>query len=135
MRAQIQLLVNYADAGATAAGLTHPVSPYLYGSDPVAAARKFDNFFAKGWAPTWREMGNGNWATDPGYSAKVIGIYRKMVAVRHRAGGRRAARARASVDRLDHEVAGGVEVGGQRRTGASAMRSSGGEWSSGWSHG
>jgi len=80
VRAQIQLLVNYADAGSTAAGLTHPVSPYLYGSDPVAAARKFDNFFAKGWASTWREMGNGNWATDPDYSGKVIGIYRKMVA-------------------------------------------------------
>ncbi len=79
VRAQIQLLVNYADAGATAAGLTHPVSPYLYGSDPVAAARKFDNFFAKGWAPTWRDMGNGNWATDPGYSTKVISVYRKMV--------------------------------------------------------
>jgi hypothetical protein len=80
VRAQIQLLVNYADAGATAAGLTHPVSPFLYGSDPVAAARKFDTFFAKGWAPTWRDMGNGNWATDPGYSAKVINVYRKMVA-------------------------------------------------------
>jgi peptidoglycan hydrolase CwlO-like protein len=78
VRAQIQLLVNYADAGATAAGLTHPVLPYLYGSDLVAAARRFDNFFAKGWAPTWREMGNGNWATDPGYSAKVIGVYRRM---------------------------------------------------------
>jgi hypothetical protein len=80
VRAQIQLLVNYADAGATAAGLTHPVSPYLYGSDPVAAARKFDTFFARGWAPTWNDMGNGNWATDPAYAGKVISVYRRIAA-------------------------------------------------------
>jgi flagellum-specific peptidoglycan hydrolase FlgJ len=24
-------------------------------------------------------MGHGNWATDPGYSGKVIGIYKQMV--------------------------------------------------------
>ena len=59
--------------------LTHPVSAYLYGGDPVAAARKFDTFFAKGWAPTWSDMGNGNWATDPNYSGKVISVYRRMV--------------------------------------------------------
>jgi peptidoglycan hydrolase CwlO-like protein len=80
VRAQIQLLREYADAGITASQLTHPVSPYLYGSDPVVAARRFDNFYAKGFAPTWSEMGNGNWATDPKYSGKVIGIYRRMEA-------------------------------------------------------
>ncbi len=63
-----------------AANLHHPVSPYLYGSDPVAAARKFDNFFAKGWAPTWSDMGHGNWATAPNYASAVIGVYRRMVA-------------------------------------------------------
>ena len=40
----------------------------------------FDNYFAKGWAPTWSEMGHGNWATDPDYAGKVIGIYNSMVA-------------------------------------------------------
>jgi peptidoglycan hydrolase CwlO-like protein len=80
VRAQIQLLVNYADSGSRAANLHHPVSPYLYGSDPVAAARKFDTFFAKGWAPTWSEMGNGNWATAPHYSDAVIGVYRRIQA-------------------------------------------------------
>ena len=80
VRAQIQLLREYADAGITASQLAHPVSPYLYGSDPVVAARRFDNFYAKGFAPTWSEMGNGNWATDPKYSGKVIGIYRRMEA-------------------------------------------------------
>ena len=80
VRAQIQLLVNYADEGSTAAQLHDPVSPYLYGADPVAAARKFDTFYAKGWAPTWSDMGHGNWATDRDYSAKVISVYRRMVA-------------------------------------------------------
>ena len=79
VRAQIQLLLNYADAGATAARLTHPVSAYLYGSDPIVAARRFDSFFARGWAPTWSDMGHGNWATDPNYSGKVISVYRRMV--------------------------------------------------------
>ena len=79
VRAQIQLLREYADAGVTSAQLANPVSPYLYGSDPVAASRKFDGFFSKGWAPTWSDMGNGNWATDPDYSGKVISVYRRMV--------------------------------------------------------
>ena len=80
VRAQIQLLLNYADADARASNLHHPVSPYLYGSDPVAAARKFDNFFARGWAPTWRDMGHGNWATAPNYSSAVIGVYNRIKA-------------------------------------------------------
>jgi hypothetical protein len=25
-------------------------------------------------------MGHGNWATDPNYSGKVVGVYRSMVA-------------------------------------------------------
>ena len=78
IRAQVQLLLNYADAGSRAHRLHHPPSPYWWSPDPDRAARQFDTFFAKGWAPTWSEMGNGNWATDPNYSAKVIGIYRQM---------------------------------------------------------
>ena len=60
--------------------LHHPPSPYWWSADPDRAARQFDTFFAKGWSPTWSEMGHGNWATDPNYSGKVIGIYKQMVA-------------------------------------------------------
>ena len=34
----------------------------------------------KGWAPTWSDMGHGNWATDPSYSGKVIHVFNAMVA-------------------------------------------------------
>ena len=84
IRAQIQLLLNYADPTSRAAGLHHPPSPYWWSQDPTTAARSFDTYFAKGWAPTWSDMGHGNWATDPGYSAKVIGVYRSMVAFAQR---------------------------------------------------
>jgi peptidoglycan hydrolase CwlO-like protein len=80
IRAQIQLLLNYADPNSRAANLHHPPSPYWWNADPDAAVRYFDTYFAKGWAPTWSDMGHGNWATDPGYSAKVIAVYRSMVA-------------------------------------------------------
>ncbi len=80
IRAQVQLLLNYADAGSRAVKLHHPPSPYWWSADPDRAARQFDTFFAKGWSPTWSEMGHGNWATDPNYSGKVIGIYKQMVA-------------------------------------------------------
>ncbi|MCJ7670968.1 MAG: DUF4407 domain-containing protein [Acidimicrobiia bacterium] len=80
VRAQVQHLKNYADSTSRAAGLAHPPSPYWYSSDPVVAARKFDTFFAKGWAPTWSDMGHGNWATDKAYSGKVLRVYADMVA-------------------------------------------------------
>jgi len=79
VRAQIQHLKNYADPTSRAAGLANPPSSYWYSSDPVTAARKFDTFFAKGWAPTWNDMGHGNWATDRAYSGKVLGVYQSMV--------------------------------------------------------
>jgi peptidoglycan hydrolase CwlO-like protein len=82
IRAQIQHLRNYADRRSTTSDLNHPPSPYWYGSDPGVAARNFDTFFAKGWAPTWQMMGRGNWATDPNYSAKIIGIYNRMIATK-----------------------------------------------------
>jgi peptidoglycan hydrolase CwlO-like protein len=75
IRGQIQLLLNYADSGSRAANLHNPLSPYVWSS-----ATAFDNYFAKGWAPTWSDMGHGNWATDPNYSGKVIGVYNSMVA-------------------------------------------------------
>jgi len=80
IRAQIQHLLNYADSTSRAANLHHPPSPYWYGSDPATAAQNFDTFFAKGWAPTWSDMGHGNWATDPNYSGKVIHVFNAMVA-------------------------------------------------------
>jgi len=78
VRAQIQHLRNYADEQSTAAALTNPPSPYWYGSDPATAARNFETFYAKGWAPIWEMMGKGKWATDPGYAGKVIGLYERM---------------------------------------------------------
>ena len=104
IRAQIQLLLNYADAGSRAADLHHPPSPYC-GAPIPAPPPPFDTFFAKGWAPTWSDMGHGNWATDPDYAGKVIGVYRsdgrvlvRVVTVE-------------PVERLDDQVGGGVEVG------------------------
>jgi peptidoglycan hydrolase CwlO-like protein len=82
IRAQIQHLRNYADRRSTTSDLNYPPSPYWYGADPGVAARNFNTFFAKGWAPTWQMMGRGNWATDPNYSAKVIGIYNRMIATK-----------------------------------------------------
>jgi mannosyl-glycoprotein endo-beta-N-acetylglucosaminidase len=79
VRGQIQLLRNYADPKSRAANLAHPPSPTIYGSDPFAAAVSYDTFFAKGSTPTWNEMGNGNWATDPGYAQKVLTVYFQMV--------------------------------------------------------
>ncbi|HEY3670408.1 MAG TPA: glucosaminidase domain-containing protein [Acidimicrobiia bacterium] len=79
VRGQIQLLRNYADPTSRAANLANPPSPTIYGHDPAAAASLYDTFFAKGRTPTWNVMGNGNWATDPGYAQKVLTIYFQMV--------------------------------------------------------
>jgi hypothetical protein len=80
IRAQVQHLKNYADSTSRASGLAYPPSPYWYGSNPDTARRNFDTFFAKGWAPTWNDMGKGNWATDRAYSGKVLRVYASMVA-------------------------------------------------------
>jgi peptidoglycan hydrolase CwlO-like protein len=79
VRGQIQLLRNYADPTSRASNLANPPSPTIYGNDPVAAAQLYDTFFAKGRTPTWNVMGNGNWATDPGYAQKVLTVYFQMV--------------------------------------------------------
>jgi hypothetical protein len=80
VRAQIQLLRNYADPDSRAATLANVPSPGLYGTDPVKAADTYDHFSLKGKAPLWNLMGNGNWATDPDYARKVIELYAKIVA-------------------------------------------------------
>lgn len=80
VRAQIQHLKNYADSTSRASGLHYPPSPYWYGSNPSTAIHNFNTFFAKGWAPNWRDMGHGNWATDKNYPSKVLHVYSEMVA-------------------------------------------------------
>lgn len=75
VRAQIQHLRNYADPTSRAGRLVNPPVPQLYGMDPATAVGAFDGFFAKGSAPIWNVMGNGNWATDPFYAGKVLGIF------------------------------------------------------------
>lgn len=79
VRAQIQLLRNYADPDSRAENLAYPPEPGLYGSDAAKAARLYDTFFLKGEAPLWNLMGNGNWATDPTYAGKVVGLFNSMV--------------------------------------------------------
>ncbi len=80
VRAQIQLLRNYADPDSRAGNLTYPPVKGLYPEDPAAAARVFDTFFLKGTVPLWNQMGNGNWATDPTYAGKVIALFARIVA-------------------------------------------------------
>jgi hypothetical protein len=76
IRAQIQLLKAYAGGGP----LVNPASPYWWGPDPMTAANKYASFGGTGSAPTWRAMGGGKWASDGGYSGKVLGTYDKMIA-------------------------------------------------------
>ncbi|MBM3659951.1 MAG: hypothetical protein FJW95_10690 [Actinobacteria bacterium] len=79
VRAQIQLLRNYADPFSRAVMLKNPLDATLHGTDPVKAAATFDSFSFKGRAPVWNVMGAGNWATDPLYAGKVLGIYSRML--------------------------------------------------------
>lgn len=80
VRAQIQLLRNYADPLSRASQLTNPLDATLHGTDPVRAAYTFDSFSFKGRAPLWNVMGAGNWATDPLYAGKILNIYARMLA-------------------------------------------------------
>lgn len=67
VRAQIQHLRAYADPTVTAAELAYPLeSPRFHLVSP------------KGKAPYWENMGNGNWATDPYYSRKILDLYAAM---------------------------------------------------------
>lgn len=70
VRAQIQHLRAYADATATSCTQPPLHTPCV---DP-----RFGFVSPKGKAPTWNQMGNGNWATDPSYGAKVINLYNQM---------------------------------------------------------
>ena len=70
VRAQIQHLRAYADPTATKCA-----SPPLYTAcvDP-----RFDKVDPKGKAPSWEQMGYGNWATDQFYALKIVGLYNEM---------------------------------------------------------
>jgi hypothetical protein len=71
VRAQIQHLRAYADATATSC----TVPPLHHDCvDP-----RFDLVSPKGKAPTWNQFGNGVWATDPTYSAKVLDLYTNLL--------------------------------------------------------
>jgi Mannosyl-glycoprotein endo-beta-N-acetylglucosaminidase len=78
VRAQLQLLRNYADASSSVATIPDPPVPELWGSTPATANYNFDHYFAKGRAPLWIDMGNGNWATSPDYATVVLRVYNQM---------------------------------------------------------
>jgi hypothetical protein len=79
VRAQLQLLRNYADINSRTTNIPDPPVPELWGSTPATAAYNFDHYFAKGWAPLWNNMGNGNWATAPNYATVVLSVYNQML--------------------------------------------------------
>lgn len=79
VRAQLQLLRNYADPSSSTATIPDPPVPELWGSTPATAAYNFDHYFAKGRAPLWNNMGNGNWATAPNYATVVLSVYNQML--------------------------------------------------------
>jgi hypothetical protein len=70
VRAQIQHLRAYADSSATRCAVPPLHTPCV---DP-----RFDFVSPKGRAPTWNDMGNGNWTTSPNYAANVLNTYSRM---------------------------------------------------------
>lgn len=69
VRAQIQHLRAYADPGA----LTCTVPPL---HNPCVDPR-FHLVLPKGKAPTWNQMGNGNWASATTYAAGILALYQE----------------------------------------------------------
>ena len=71
VRAQIQHLRAYGDSSA----LTCTVPPLANSCvDP-----RFHLVAPKGKAPTWNQMGNGNWATAPTYAESILSLYREAL--------------------------------------------------------
>lgn len=68
VRAQIQHLRAYADPTVTVARLANPLE-----------SPRFDLVNPKGKAPLWNQFGNGNWATDPDYAAKILNLYDQLL--------------------------------------------------------
>ena len=81
----MQLLRNYADSNSRVTTIPDPPVPELWGSTPATAAYNFDHYFAKGDAPLWNNMGNGNWATAPNYATVVLRVYNQMLTVQRAA--------------------------------------------------
>jgi hypothetical protein len=79
VRAQIQLLRNYADILSSTTTIPDPPVPEFWGSNPTTAAYNFDHFSAKGHAPLWNDMGNGNWASASNYATVVLRVYNDML--------------------------------------------------------
>jgi hypothetical protein len=67
VRAQIQHLRAYADPTATSCTVPPLHHPCV---DP-----RFDLVTPKGKAPTWNQMGNGNWATAPTYATSILTLF------------------------------------------------------------
>jgi hypothetical protein len=72
VRAQIQHLRAYGDAGATACTVPPLHNPCV---DP-----RFNLVSPKGKAPTWNQMGNGNWATSTTYAGTILKLYNEALA-------------------------------------------------------
>jgi hypothetical protein len=71
VRAQIQHLRAYADPTATSC----TVPPLHFGCvDP-----RFNLVSPKGKAPTWNQMGNGNWATSSTYATTILNLYAQLL--------------------------------------------------------
>jgi hypothetical protein len=75
IRAQMQHLRAYADSDATTCAAPPMHSPCV---DP-----RFDLVSPHGKAPNWNQFGNGIWATDPDYAAKVWNLYSSMLSYNH----------------------------------------------------
>lgn len=71
VRAQIQHLRAYADPTATACTV-----PPLH---QACVDLRFALVVPKGRAPTWNEMGNGNWATATTYAATILQLYAELL--------------------------------------------------------
>jgi hypothetical protein len=67
VRAQIQHLRAYADPGAYACSVPPLANPCV---DP-----RFALVVPKGRAPTWNQMGNGNWASASTYATTILTLY------------------------------------------------------------
>jgi hypothetical protein len=67
VRAQIQHLRAYADPTATTCTVPPLANPCV---DP-----RFHLVSPKGKAPTWNQMGNGNWATSTTYATTILNLY------------------------------------------------------------
>ncbi|MCJ7671789.1 MAG: glucosaminidase domain-containing protein, partial [Acidimicrobiia bacterium] len=72
VRAQIQHLRAYGDAGAGTCAVPPLHNPCV---DP-----RFNLVAPKGKAPTWNQMGNGNWATSTTYASTILRLYNEALA-------------------------------------------------------